>query len=141
MEIKVSTEVERPVADVWRFYAVDHVRNHPRWDPDMHLEQRTDGPIGVGTRIRRVNTRWGEPVEGEMEIVEFERERMMASVIHDANMDIQGRAMFEPRDAGRTNVTVSADFPGLEDREKIEFLRSLMQRSVDNVKRLIETDL
>jgi hypothetical protein len=141
MEIKVSMEVERPVADVWRFYAVDHVRNHPRWDPDMQLEQLTDGPIGVGTRIRRVNTRWGEPVEGEMEIVEFEPERMMASVIHDANMDIQGRAMFEPRDAGRTHVTVSADFPGLEDREKVEFLRSLMQRSVDNVKRLIETDL
>ena len=64
MEIKVSTEIDRPVADVWRFYAVDHVLNHPRWDPDMHLEQLTDGPIGVGTQIRRVNTRWGEPVEG-----------------------------------------------------------------------------
>ena len=37
MEIQVSTVVERPVADVWRFYAVDHVRNHPRWDRQRHL--------------------------------------------------------------------------------------------------------
>ena len=31
MEIQVSKEIHRPVADVWRFYAVEHVRNHPRW--------------------------------------------------------------------------------------------------------------
>jgi hypothetical protein len=30
MEIQVSKEIHRPVADVWRFYAVEHVRNHPR---------------------------------------------------------------------------------------------------------------
>jgi hypothetical protein len=141
MEVQVSTEVERPVAHVWRWYAVDHVRNHPRWDPDMQLEQMSDGPIGVGTRIRRVNTRWGSPVEGEMEIVEFEPERAIATAIHDANMDIRGRATFEPHGAERTLLTVSADVPGLEDPEKVEFLRSMMQRSVDNVKRLIETEL
>jgi hypothetical protein len=94
MEVQVSKEIEKPVADVWRFYAVEHVHNHPRWDPDMHLEQLSDGPIGVGTRIRRVNTRWGQPVEGEMEVVEFEPERAMGAVIHDANMDIQCRATF-----------------------------------------------
>ena len=43
--------------------------------------------------------------------------------------------------SGATDLTVSADFPGLEDREKAELLWSLMQRSVDNVKRLIETGL
>lgn len=141
MDVQVSVEVERPVADVWRFYAVDQVRNHPRWDPDMHLEQISEGPIGVGTRIRRVNTRWGEPVEGEMEIVEFEPERTIATVIHDANMDMGGRATLEALDPGRTLLTVMADIPGLEDPEKVEFLRSMMQRSVDNVKRLIETEI
>jgi uncharacterized membrane protein len=138
MEVQVTIEVERPIPDVWRFFAVDQVRNHPRWDPDMHLEQISEGPIGVGTRIRRVNTRWGEPVEGEMEIVEFEPKRAMATAIHDSNMEIRGRTTFEPRDGERTLVTVSADIPGLEDPEKIEFLRSMMQRSVDNVKRLME---
>lgn len=71
MDVQVSTEVDRPVGDGWRLYATEHVRIHPRWDPDMHLEQLSDGPIGLGTRIRRANTRWDTPVEGEMEVVEF----------------------------------------------------------------------
>ena len=141
MEVQVSTEVDRPVSDVWRFYAVEHVRNHPRWDPDMHLEQVSDGPIGLGTRIKRVNTRWGQPVEGEMEIVEFEPERAMGAVIHDANMDIQGRATFEPRGTERTVLAMSVDIPGFDDPEKVEFMRSMMQRSVDTMKRLIETEI
>jgi uncharacterized protein YndB with AHSA1/START domain len=57
MEIEVETTIDRPVADVWRWYAVEHVRNHPRWDPDMELEQLSDGPMGLGTRIRRRNVR------------------------------------------------------------------------------------
>jgi uncharacterized protein YndB with AHSA1/START domain len=138
MEIQVSKDIDRPIADVWRFYAIDHVHNHPRWDPDMHLEQLSDGPIGVGTRIRRVNTRWGQPVEGEMEVVEFEPERATVAVIHDVNMDIQGRATFEPRGTERTVLTISVDIPGLDDPEKVELMRSMMQRSVDNMKSLME---
>jgi hypothetical protein len=95
MRIEVSTTIDRPVAQVWRWYAVEHVRNHPRWDPDMGLEQLSKGPIGLGTRIRRRNVRWGEPIEGEMEIVEWEPERAMAARIHDANMDMDGRTTFE----------------------------------------------
>jgi hypothetical protein len=140
MEIRVSNDVDRPIADVWRFYAVDHVHNHPRWDPDMHLEQLSDGPIGVGTRIRRVNTRWGQPVEGEMEVVEFEPERSMAAVIHDANMDIQGRATLEPRGPERTLLTLSVDIPELDDPEKVTFMRAMMQRSIDNMKTLMEAE-
>jgi hypothetical protein len=141
LEIQVSKEIDKPVADVWRFYAVEHVRNHPRWDPDMHLEQLSEGPIGVGTRIRRVNTRWGQPVEGEMEVVEFEPERGMGAVIHDANMDIQGRARFDPRGAEGTLLTLSVDIPGLDDPEKVEFMRSMMQRSVDNMKTMMEAEI
>lgn len=72
MKIAVSTVIDRPLAGVWRWYAIEHVRNHPRWDPDMELEQISEGPIGLGTRIRRRNRHFGEPIEGEMEIVEWE---------------------------------------------------------------------
>ena len=141
MDVQVHIEVDRPVADVWRFYAVEHVRNHPRWDPDMHLEQLSDGPIGLGTKIKRVNTRWGTPVEGEMEVVEFDPGSAFALSIHDPNMEAQGRATFEDRGSARTLVTVTTRLEGLDDPEKIEFLTRMMQRSVDNVKRLIETEI
>jgi uncharacterized protein YndB with AHSA1/START domain len=141
VDVQVSTEVDRPVEDVWRFYATDHVRNHPRWDPDMHLEQLSDGPIGLGTRIRRVNTRWGMPVEGEMEVVEFDPERAFAVSIHDPNMEAEGRTTFEARGPDMTLVTVTTRLDGMDELEKIEFLTRMMQRSVNNVKRLIENEI
>ena len=140
MEIQVSTEIDRPVTTVWRWYAVEHVRNHPRWDPDMHLEQISEGPIGLGTRIRRVNTRWGTPVEGEMEVVEFEPERAFTVSIHDGNMDMKGRVMFQAQAPNRTLLSVSTDIPGLDAPEKVEFLTSMMDRSLRNVKDLLEAE-
>lgn len=44
MKVEVSQVIDRPVETVFRFYAHDHVRNHPRWDPMMELEQISDGP-------------------------------------------------------------------------------------------------
>ncbi|HZD17368.1 MAG TPA: SRPBCC family protein [Actinomycetota bacterium] len=140
MEIEVETTIDRPVADVWRWYAVEHVRNHPRWDPDMELEQLSDGPMGLGTRIRRRNVRWGTPVEGEMEVVGWEPERAFALRIHDANMEMHGRAMFEADGPDRTRLRVVTDIPGLEG-SKAEFLSSMMERSVGNVKSLLESDV
>ncbi|MGH6952520.1 MAG: SRPBCC family protein [Vitreimonas sp.] len=112
MRIEVSTTIGRPVAEVWRWYAVEHVRNHPRWDPDMELEQLSDGPIGLGTRIRRRSVRWGEPIDGEMEIVEWEPERAMVTRIHDANMDMAGHVTFEKDGPDGTVLRIAADIPG-----------------------------
>lgn len=140
MKIQVSVEIERPVANVWRFWAVEHVRNHPRWDPDIELEQISEGPIGLGTRIRRRNTRWETPVNGEMEVVEFEPERTIAFSVHDANMKMHGRATFEANDAERTQLTVTTDIPGLDDQAAIELITKGMERSVANVKTLVEAE-
>ena len=140
MKIEVSKEIDRSVSEVWAWYVVDHVRNHPRWDPDMELDQISDGPIGLGTRIRRRNMRWGTPVDGEMEVVEFERERTFAMSIRDANMQMQGKTTFEPRAPGGTLLTVTADVPGLEPSSDADHMAAMMERSLDNVKSLIEAE-
>jgi hypothetical protein len=57
VELEVTTTVARPVSVVWDFDAAHHVKNRPRWDPDLRLEKINDGPIGLGTVIRRRNTR------------------------------------------------------------------------------------
>jgi hypothetical protein len=49
----------------------------------MELEQISDGPIRVGTVIRRRNSRSGTPVEGTMEVVEFEPNRAFGMIIHE----------------------------------------------------------
>ena len=82
VQLQVSQVIDRPVAKVFHFLADEHVRNHPRWDPDMELEQISEGPIGVGTMIRRRNSHSGTPVEGTMEVVEFEPNRVMGTLAY-----------------------------------------------------------
>lgn len=141
MSVKVqkSQIIDRPVSEVFHFYAHDHVRNHPRWDPDMHLEQVSDGPIGVGTVIRRRVTRSGTPVEGTMEVTEFEPNRAFGVVIHDGPSLTHGRVTFEPVSQEQTKLTISAEFTGLD--ESLEsWIASLVERSTRNIKHLIESE-
>lgn len=140
MKIQVCMEIARPVEDVWRWYALEHVRNHPRWDPDMQLEQISEGPMGLGTKIRRRNVRWGTPVEGEMEVVEFEPERAFALSIRDANMEMFGRATFEAQGADRTMLKVSTDIPEMDESADANFLTTMMERSLGNVKTMVESE-
>jgi uncharacterized protein YndB with AHSA1/START domain len=140
VKVQVSIEIDRPVADVWRFWAVEHVRNHPRWDPDIELEQISEGPMGIGTKIRRRNTRWGTPVDGEMEVVEFEPEHAIAFSVHDANMEMHGRGTFDAKGPERTLLTVTTDIPEVDDPAAGELITKGMQRSVANVKALVEAE-
>lgn len=139
MEIEVSTIVDRPVATVWQFYAVDHVHNHPRWDPDLELEKISDGPIGPGTRIKRRNTRYDPATEGMMEIIEFEPERVLGVRIRDGAITTMGRATFSPATPGTTEMTIRAEFPGMDD-SMADTIRPLMERSARTVKQLIEAE-
>ena len=140
VRVQVSEVIDRPVAEVFHFYAHEHVRNHPRWDPDMQLEQVSAGPIGVGTVIRRRNTHSGTPVEGTMEVVEFEPDRAFGAVIHDGPAETRGRVTFEAKGQARTTLTIHAEFPdmdeSLEDR-----IAGLVGRSARNIKQLVESEL
>ena len=51
VELTVSNVIDRPVENVFCFYARDHIRNHPRWDPDIELSATSDDPVGLGTVI------------------------------------------------------------------------------------------
>ena len=139
MKITVSTTVHRPIASVWHWYAVEHVRNHPRWDPEMELEQITEGPIGLGTRIRRRNRHFDEPIDGEMQIVEWEPQHVMGVHVRDANLETAGRVTFEALGPNATRLTIDADFPGM-DEATAERIRPRMDRTARNVRLLIESE-
>jgi len=140
LRVQVSEVIDRPVAKVFHFYAHEHVRNHPRWDPDMHLEQVSDGPIGVGTIIRRRNTHSGTPVEGTMEVVEFEPNQAMAVVIHEGPTETRGRVTFKAESEDQTTLTISAEFSDMDESMK-STISSLVERSARNIKHLIESEV
>lgn len=141
VKVQVSKEIDRSVDKVFDFVATNHVQNHPRWDPDMELEQVTDGPIGVGTILRRRHTHSETPVEGTMEIVEFEPNRAMGTVIHDGSVEVRSRMMLESLSENKTSITISAEFIGMYVSLDEEIMTSMIGRSLTNMKQLIETEL
>lgn len=135
--VSASIVIELPVSDVFTFYAENHYRNHPRWDPDIEMELETEGSIGVGSVIRRRNTRYEEPVEGTMEITEFEENESFRGVIREGGFEMRGGATFEELGPNETKLTIETTVPESIDPEMI---RNAMQRSVQNIKELAESD-
>ena len=133
--------IGRPVSAVFHFYADEHVRNHPRWDPDIRLENPSGEPLRVGTVLRRQNMRSGTPVEGSMQVVEFERDRSIAMLIHDGPAEMHGQATFESLDDSRTRVTVTLEMPGKDPKLDTTRMAAGLQRTIDTLKQLIEAEL
>ncbi len=133
MKLDVAESIQRSPADVFRFVATNHVENHPRWNPGLSLEQVTPGPIGVGTKIRR--SRSGErPVEGEMEITEYEPDRVMGAVIQDGPMKLRSWITVDPEGEGsRLTFTVeSEDAP-------VAMMEEPIRGSLRRIKEMLET--
>ncbi|MFW9767215.1 MAG: SRPBCC family protein [Candidatus Thorarchaeota archaeon] len=140
VQIRYSQVINRPVTTVFHFVAEQHVRNHPRWDPDIELWLESDGPIGVGTIIQRRNNRSGTPIEGTMEVVEFEPNQVIGTVIHDGPAEMRGRITFKAVNDSQTTVTTSIDIPGMDESMDKSFITSRMERSGRNMKQLIESE-
>jgi hypothetical protein len=139
VKIELSEEIERPVDVVFKFYATDHVHNHPRWDPYMELWLDSDSPVGVGTVIRRRNSRSGTPVEGTMEVVEYEPNRAFAVVTHDGPMEIRGRVTFDSMGPELTKITLNVVFPSMDDSMQASMSEAI-KGGYRKIKELIESE-
>ena len=138
VRIEVSEEIDRPVPVVFKFYADDHVRNHPRWDPAIELWRTSDEPLGLGTIIQRRNSRWGTVVEGTMEVVEYEPNRAFGAIIREGSMETYGRGTLEEAGEGRTRITTRAQMPideSMQDR-----MSGLVRGGYRKIKELIEAE-
>ncbi|WP_195760635.1 SRPBCC family protein [Agromyces kandeliae] len=138
MWVENSLRIERPLDAVFAWYAGAHAENHPRWDPDVSLERTSDEPTGVGTVFRRRNTRYGEPVEGTMEVVEYEPPRSFGVLITEGGFEMPARAEFAAEGPGATRITILVSVP---DSVDADLIRARMTRSAENIRALAEADL
>jgi hypothetical protein len=137
-----STQViDRPVDKVFLFFAVEHVRNHPRWDPDIELWLDTEAPIGLGTVIHRRNKRSGTTVEGTMEVVEFEPDHSFGMVIYDGPAVTHGRTTFKALDGDHTRLTTTIDIPWMDETADTSFLERRLAEAGQIRKQLMEAEL
>lgn len=135
--VEFSQVIDRPVSDVFEFMAEQHIQNHPRWDPNITLERESEGPIGVGTVIRRRNTRYEEPVEGTIEVTEFEPNALFGSVIREGGIEMSGQITFEEVGPSQTKVTRSATIPASIDEDLIQ---REMKRTARTIEELVESE-
>jgi hypothetical protein len=140
VRVHLSQVINRPVTDVFGFFAHEHVRNHPRWDPSIQLEKVSSGPMGVGTVIKRINTRSGKPVEGTMEVVRFEPDREMGMLTHDGPVEIRGRSTFEAVSENQSILTLHVEISDM-DESMAGTMTSAIQKSLQNIKQLIESEI
>lgn len=136
MRVDVSQDFDRPPSVVFGFTVVDHLRNHPRWDPQMELWPLTDGPVGLGTVFRRRQSRGDVPVDGTMEVIEFVPDRLVAWEVREGSFVSRSRVTYEPIDEGRTRMTISLDLPEMVKA----FDPSFVERSMRTMKALIEAE-
>lgn len=140
LHLEHSHVINRPVDKVFHFMVVDHVKNHPRWDSDIELWLESDDPIGVGTIIQRRNSRSGTPVEGRMEVTEYETNRKFTTIIHDGPARMIGGINFEPVGEDQTKVTVFMDLPDMDESMDTGFLMKRLEEVARIRAKLIETE-
>jgi hypothetical protein len=135
-----ATIIDRSQEAVWEFCAVDHLRNHPRWDPQMQLEAVTHGPMGLGKQIRRRHTRLGQPIEGVMEVVEWDPPSSFATRIVDqtatGSLTVYSRMMMTPEGASRTRLAIELELPGAT----ASMDPGMVQATLGRIKELVEAE-
>jgi len=140
INVEVTATVNRRVADAFRIFATNHVQNHPRWDSDISLEQISDGPVGPGTKIKRINTRSGSPIEGTMEVVEYEFNKKFGMYTKEGSTEFRGLTLFEEIDSDHTILTHKIEFFGMDEVTDEKSMTALVQGAIQNHKGFIESE-
>ncbi|OGO56928.1 MAG: hypothetical protein A2Z32_00960 [Chloroflexi bacterium RBG_16_69_14] len=104
-KVEVRVRIQRPVEDVYAYTSA--VDTMPEWRGDVsEAEQLTDGPLGVGTRIRAGGKVLGRPIGLVVEVTELEPGARFAYKPVSGTLRTHNVYAFEP-DAGGTVVTLT----------------------------------
>lgn len=104
-KVEVRVRIQRPVQDVYAYTsAVDTL---PEWRGDVsEVQQLSDGPLGVGTRIRAGGKVFGRPIGIVIEVTEQEPGVRFGYRPVSGPLRTHNLYTFEP-DAGGTLVTLT----------------------------------
>jgi carbon monoxide dehydrogenase subunit G len=73
---ELSVEIAKPVHEVWEY--LTDPENVPEWQSSaVSSHQVSDGPMGVGTRLEDERRFLGRRARSEVEVTEFEPERLL----------------------------------------------------------------
>jgi carbon monoxide dehydrogenase subunit G len=142
--ITQSVTIDRPVEEVWDF--ISDFENTTRWSRGvLEARQTSDGPLGVGSRLRTVVKAFGRRRTADYLVTEYEPNHVFAFEVRAGRMTSRARFSVEPAGAG-TRLTASgeAHAAGLYRPLAPILVRTLERHSQDDlatVKRLLEASV
>jgi uncharacterized protein YndB with AHSA1/START domain len=95
IEFTIESEIDRSVADVFA-YVTDPGKLGTWQTNTVSAVQETDGPLGLGTRVREVHRAGGKNLESLVEVSEYERDRTFALRVVEGALPVDVRITFEP---------------------------------------------
>ncbi len=104
----------------------------------MQLSLATDGAVGIGTVFNRRHTHFGDPVEGSMVVVDFERDQMFGLAIDDGFGEFYARLSFEALGDDSTVVSAVIDVPHMDESSDATRLIEITERWLLNTEHLID---
>jgi uncharacterized protein YndB with AHSA1/START domain len=140
IKIETSTIINRPVEDV--FAVLSNVENNPKWSSVfLEAKKTSEGPIGVGTTWQVVAKAFGQRIETEVEVTQYEPNQQWAQK-QSGPVPAKVRQTYEPVAGGtRVNVAFEAE-PGGFFKLAEPLLKTMMKRGIEgdlaNLKDLME---
>ena len=95
--LKGTIEIGRPVEEVFAY--VTEPRNHQEWESGVDEELTSEGPIGVGSKGRRVEIFMGRD-ESVWEVTEWKPNELLAAKFESDKFIGAGEYRTEPTDGG-----------------------------------------
>jgi uncharacterized protein YndB with AHSA1/START domain len=143
IDVTVSTQVNRPIDDVFSFVAA--MENEPKWHTDvLEAERLTEGEVGEGTQYRfQLKPQPMAPPGGTAEIIAFEPSHRIVMQADMGKLKPKMTHVFEEEDGG-TRVTrrTEVEMSGLMTLMS-PLIRAMMRRRnvgfLGNLKRVLET--
>ena len=110
--ISESIEINRSPEDVFAY--LDDVERHGEWqDQIVAVERQSDGPLGVGSRVRETRRVPGGDRSMTYEVTEHNPPRQSSFRVVDGPVRAVGTISIEPvGDGSRSRLTIAIDFKG-----------------------------
>jgi hypothetical protein len=108
MRIQAEERIDAPTAEVFRFVAVEHFANHPKWDPSItEMTPTSPGAMGTGATARFVRVDGKKRIEGVLTVTEYEPDRLFAAVSRFGPFVLHQHAFCEPLPGGGTSILLT----------------------------------
>jgi hypothetical protein len=105
IKLEYSVVINRPVEKVFDF--MTDPKNDTQWvEQNMGSELTSEGPMVVGSNIKRVNRLWGRTIESTSEVTAYEINRVQAEKSTSGPIPFEISNIFEAVE-GDTRVTAS----------------------------------